>query len=555
MNKEWIKNPEIFQVNRLDNKAYLKSYRNWKELIGKKSTLRRNLNGTWKFEFAESLDACNNEFFKEDYDVSNWADIQVPGHMQTQGYGTLMYVNQTYPWSASEQILPGEIPSYNQVGSYRKEILLSENDLKDDIHICFHGVESAFALWVNGNFIGYSEDTFSPSRFDISDVVRVGKNSIAVQVYRYSSGSWLEDQDFFRFSGIFRDVELEFIPSVHLHDLKVLTPLFDNYTKATVNVDTEIIGDLENAEISFSLHDNDGLIELIKVDAQTSNSISFNVDNPILWNSEHPHLYVLLIELKKNGSIVEVIEQAVGIREFKMIDGLMCINGKRIVFHGVNRHEFSPKTGRVMTYEETLRDIQIMKANNINALRTSHYPNHNYVYDLCDELGLYVIDETNLETHGTWQLHFDDEHIIPNDDMRWFGAIKDRANSMYERDKNHPSIIIWSLGNESFGGKVMYEESQFLRSKDSSRLIHYEGIFQEELLLGYRKYPDTSDMESQMYSPVVMCEKFIEQRPDKPFMLCEFAHSMGNSNGGLFKYIELEKRIPRYQGGFIWDFI
>ena len=555
MKQEWLKNPQVFEVNRLDNKAFLKSYRSQEELDIDKTSLRRSLNGTWKFEFSESYANCNKEFFKEEYDCVSWDDITVPGHMQTQGYGGLMYVNQTYPWSGKEQIYPGDIPEYNQIGSYVKEVELSSKDLEEQIEICFHGVESAFALWVNGQFIGYSEDTFSPSYFDLSNVVKEGKNKIAVQVYRFSSGSWLEDQDFFRFSGIFRDVELVFIPKIHLDDLKVLTPLTDQYTKASVCIDASLIGELKNSKVIVSLEYEDVVIDQMEVEAAKSIHLSFDINNPKLWSSEHPNLYQLMIKVMRDDELIEIVKQAVGIREFKLINGLMCINGKRIVFHGVNRHEFSPSTGRVMTYEQTKKDLLIMKENNINALRTSHYPNHTYVYDLCDELGLYCIDETNLETHGTWQTHFDIEHIIPRDDMIWFDAIKDRANSMYQRDKNHPSIIMWSLGNESFGGKVLFEEQKFLKSLDTSRLIHYENVFQEELLLGYRTYPEVSDCESQMYTPAADCEKFIKERPNKPFMLCEYAHSMGNSNGGLFKYIELEKREPLYQGGFIWDFV
>lgn len=556
MNFEWIKDPRIFQVNRLDNKAFIQLYRSQTEMMEQKSSLRRSLNGTWKFEFSESIEECNKEFHKEGYDCSNWADIQVPGHLQTQGYGTIQYVNQIYPWSGSEQLLPGEVPSYNQIGSYVKTIELSKQDVEEQIQICFHGVESAFALWVNGQFIGYSEDSFSPSYFDLTNVLHEGKNKMAVQVYRFTTASWIEDQDFFRFSGIFRDVELVFIPKVHLQDLKVLTPLYDNYTKASVDIECELVGNLENCEVIFTLFDQKDQIVTKEIEIKdTKIGTTFELDSPILWNAEHPYLYELVIEVRQNGQLVEIAKQHVGIRGFKIIDGLMCINGKRIVFHGVNRHEFSPKTGRVMDYEQTRNDLLIMKANNINALRCSHYPNHTFVYDLCDELGLYCIDETNLETHGTWQGHFDVEHIIPRDEDRWLGAILDRANSMVQRDKNHPSIIMWSLGNESFGGKVLWEESQFIRSLDSSRVIHYENLFQEELLTGTRAYPDTSDVESQMYTFAADCEQFIKERPGKPFMLCEYAHSMGNSNGGLFKYIELEKRIPAYQGGFIWDFV
>lgn len=549
MNKEWIKDPKVFKINRDDPKASLKYYKNKEEMINEESSLRILLNGVWKFEYADSLEQCNNEFFKIDYDCSSWDNICVPGHIQLQGYGKPMYVNQTYPWSGSEQIIPGQIPEHNPVGSYVTYIKITDEMLKNDIKICFHGVESAFALWINGVFIGYSEDSFTPSTFDISQCVKAGKNKIAVQVYRFSSGSWLEDQDFWRFSGIFRDVELLLIPATHIDDLKVTTELYDNYTKANVLVDFNLIGDFIKSEVIVSLYASHTLIGIQKINHLDKASMVFHVENPYLWSSEKPYLYQMIIEVKENNQTIEVVKQNIGIREFKIINGLMCINGKRIVFHGVNRHESSPKTGRVISYEETKKDLLIMKENNINALRTSHYPNQSFVYDLCDELGLYVIDEVNLETHGTWSEFFDREHIIPHDNLEWLNIILDRANSMYERDKNHPSIVIWSLGNESFGGEVIYRESEFLRKKDQTRLIHYEGIFHD------RRYPDTSDIESQMYTPTIDVEKFINEHPEKPFILCEYAHAMGNSNGALFKYTDLEKKYPLYQGGFIWDFV
>ncbi|MDO4467736.1 MAG: glycoside hydrolase family 2 TIM barrel-domain containing protein [Bacillota bacterium] len=555
MNMEWIADPRIFQVNRLDPKAYLKTYRTKEECAQKATSLRRSLNGTWKFEYAQSLESCSKNFYQMDVDCSAWDDIQVPGHIQCQGYGNYMYVNQTYPWSGSEEILPGQIPKWNPVGSYVRTIEISEADKKEQIQICFHGVESAFALWVNGEFIGYSESSFDASYFDLSNVLRVGSNKIALQVYRFSSGSWIEDQDFFRFSGIFRDVELVFIPKTHLDDLKVTTPLFDQYTRAQVVVDASIVGEIENAKVNFVLMKDDEVISYTSCEASENLSVTFDVVNPNLWSAEKPNLYELIVEVVNEEVLVEITSQHVGIREFKLDEGLMKINGKRIVFHGVNRHEFSPETGRVVGYEQTKEDLLIMKDNNINALRTSHYPNQTFVYNLCDELGLYCIDEVNLETHGTWQGHFDLEHIIPRDEECWLGAILDRAKCMLERDKNHPSIIIWSCGNESFGGKVIWEESEYLRHADPTRLVHYESLYQEELLLGYRTYPATSDMESQMYTPADECAQFIEERQDKPFLLCEYSHAMGNSNGGLFKYTDMEETIPRYQGGFIWDFV
>ena len=347
-----------------------------------------------------------------------------------------------------------------------------------------------------------------------------------------------------RFSGIFRDVELEMVPHTHLEDVKILTHLNDTYDHAVVEVNPTVI---HPTKVIYTLKYNDEIIaSQIKED---STSLQFELEHPHLWSAEKPHLYTLIIEVMDEEGLVECISQQVGVREFKIINGIMCINGQRIIFHGVNRHEFSAYTGRYVSYEETKQDILNMKAHNINALRTSHYPNQSFVYDLCDEYGLYVIDEVNLETHGTWSEYFDKEHIIPDNKPEWLDIILDRANSMYERDKNHPSIIIWSLGNESHGGKNLYEMSQFLRNKDQSRVIHYEGIFHD------RSYNETSDIESQMYTYVKDIEKYLTTHQDKPFILCEYAHSMGNSNGALFKYIDLEKKYPLYQGGFIWDYI
>ena len=547
MNKEWIKDPKVFQINREDVKASIKYYRNEEEMKQEKSSFRILLNGQWKFSYDSCLQDAFTEFYKDTDDCSSWDDITVPGHIQLQGYGKPMYVNQVYPWSASEQIVPGEIPQNNPTGSYVRFFTLTKDMLDEQIKICFHGVESAFALWINGQFVGYSEDSFTPSTFDISSFVRVGKNKLAVQVYRFCSGSWLEDQDFWRFSGIFRDVELLLIPSVHLDDMKVKTECSQNYQQADIHVDISCSGFQDDCDVVVSLYDHQQLIQSKKM--KKDFQVDFHLEKPYLWSSEDPYLYHMIIEVKQKGHLMEIIQQNVGIREFRIIDGVMCINGRRIVFHGINRHEFSPQTGRVISYEETKKDLIIMKENNINALRTSHYPNQNFVYDLCDELGLYVIDEVNLETHGTWSEMFDVKHILPDDKEEWLPSILDRANSMYERDKNHPSIIIWSLGNESHGGSIIYQEAQFLRKKDQTRLIHYEGISHD------RRFTETSDIESQMYTPVNEVEQFIKQHHEKPFILCEYAHSMGNSNGALYKYTDLEKREPLYQGGFIWDFV
>lgn len=548
-NYRWIKDPKVFQMNRLNVHSSHHFYRSYEDLRKRKSDFIESLNGIWKFHYAPNEQSMIKNFFEEDYQCQGWSDIKVPGHIQLQGYDKPMYVNQMYPWSSFEQILPGDIPKkFNPVGSYIKEFEWKD-DITHTLYLYFHGVESAFALWVNGVFVGYSEDSFTPASFDISDIVKKGKNKIAVAVFKYSSGSWLEDQDFWRFSGIFRDVELISIPSVHLYDLFVKTILNDSLTKADIQIQSHFIGQYHQKYGKALLYDKDGQLVDEKIfDIEEDIMIHMNVDSPILWSAENPYLYTLIIEIKNHEHMIEVIEQRVGIRKFEIKNGVMCINGKRIIFHGINRHEFSPQNGRAITYEETLKDIQIIKQNNINAIRTSHYPNQNYFYELCDEYGLYVIDEANLETHGTWSEFYNRDMILPDDKEEWLKAIIDRANSMFQRDKNHPSILIWSCGNESYGGLNLYKMSEFLRSKDDTRLIHYEGISWD------RRYNDTSDIESQMYTPAKDVETYLKNHHDKPFILCEYAHAMGNSNGALFKYTDLEKTYEQYQGGFIWDF-
>lgn len=371
-------------------------------------------------------------------------------------------------------------------------------------------------------------------------------------VVKFCSGSWLEDQDFWRFSGIFRDVYLYTTPKTHISDMFIHTNLKDNYKNSDLNIEVNIKGEL-NSVIKASLFDSNGKIvtEIIEDVNNEKLMLYSEVKDIKLWSAEEPNLYTLIIEIIKNGQVLEVVKQKIGFRSFEMINNVMYINGKRIVFKGVNRHEFSCYTGRCLSREEMIWDIKTMKKNNINAVRTSHYPNQSEFYDLCDEYGLYVIDETNLESHGTWQGagKINTKHIVPDSKLEWRECVLDRAKSMLERDKNHPSILIWSCGNESFGGENIYLMSEYFRNRDTSRLVHYEGVFND------RRFNDSSDMESRMYAKVTDIEEYLNNNPEKPFILCEYTHAMGNSNGGMHKYIELEEKYPMYQGGFIWDFI
>lgn len=550
----YLENSEIYEVNRLESKSDHKFYRNLDELLEDNSSFKIELNGDWKFHYSKNLDGIINNFYEEDYNTESWDNIKVPGHIQLQGYDKPHYVNTMYSWDGHDDILPPLVPKrYNPVGCYVKEFDISSEFLGKPLHVSFEGVESAFYLWFNGKFVGYSEDSFTPADFDLSSLYKQGKNKLAVMVVKFCSGSWLEDQDFWRFSGIFRDVYLYTKPETHINDIFVHTNLKDNYKKCDLDVDLKIEGNLDSV-IKATLIDNSNNKILEKTQSIESNTLSIKeeVTDIKLWSAEEPNLYTLLIEvLDKSNNIIEVIQQKVGFRAFEMINNIMHINGKRIIFKGVNRHEFSCYTGRCVSKEEMLWDVKTMKRNNINAVRTSHYPNQSYFYELCDEYGLYVIDETNLESHGTWQKmgKIDSRCVVPDSKKEWRECVLDRAKSMLERDKNHPSIIIWSCGNEAFGGENIYLMSEYFRNTDSSRLVHYEGVFND------RRYNNSSDMESRMYAKVKDIEEYLNNNPEKPFMLCEYTHAMGNSNGAMYKYIELEEKYPMYQGGFIWDFI
>lgn len=560
-----IKNPEIFEQNRLAAHSDHVCYKNELEKIKGKSSLRYDMNGLWKFAYAKNQSLAPCGFEAADYDCKGWDEIRVPAHIQMEGYDVPIYTNTTYPWEADEFIKPGEVPEiFNPVASYVKYFTIPENMKNKRVCISFQGVESGFALWLNGHYVGYSEDTFDPSDFELTDYIVEGENKLAVRVWKWTSSSWCEDQDFYRFSGIFRDVFLYAVPCAHVGDLSVVPTLNDTFDEGTLSVSIKADGDgiasvklYELGDLSVEKYDRAKLL-LEEFDIELRNKEicegSCNVKNPLLWSAEKPNLYEVKIIVKDtHGNETEFISQLAGFRRFEMVDGLMKLNGKRIVFKGVNRHEFSSITGRVPNRDEVIKDIVTMKKNNINAIRTSHYPDDSMLYKLCDIYGIYMIAENNLESHGTWEAYnkgyVDLDFVVPKDKPQWREMMLDRANSCYQRDKNHPAILIWSCGNESFGGKTIYEMSQLFRQLDKHRLVHYEGVFSD------RSYNDTSDMESQMYTPAAGIEKFLAEHPEKPFICCEYTHAMGNSCGAMHKYTELTDREPRYQGGFIWDYI
>ena len=511
------------------------------------SGFEHSLNGSWKFHYAPSPDGTIPGFEQPEFDVSGWDTIPVPAHIQLHGYDRPQYVNTQYPWDGNEQIEAGQAPTeFNPVASYVTTFTLDEPlSPGERVSVDVRGAESAIALWLNGTYIGYATDTFSPAEFDITAALVDGENRLAAQVFKWSSVSWLEDQDFFRFSGLFRDVVLLRRPAVHVEDLHVTTDVVSTNAgddAAEITVELQLEGDgtatVDLAGVGSLRQDADGHFRI-------------RVADPRLWSTEDPHLYQLIVRAQSSdGTETEVIAQPVGLRRFAIEDGVLRLNGQRIVFFGVNRHEFGLQ-GRVMTREQTETDLQILKRAGVNAIRTSHYPNNSFFYELADEYGVMVIDEMNLETHGLWDrlrhLDLPASEAVPGDNAVWMPALQDRARSLFERDKNHPSVVMWSCGNESFGGTVIRDIADYFREVDD-RPVHYEGVHWDP------RYPETTDVVSQMYTPAADIEVYLAEHRDKPFILCEYAHAMGNSFGAVDRYIDLAYREPLFQGGFIWDF-
>ncbi|WP_234118343.1 glycoside hydrolase family 2 TIM barrel-domain containing protein [Clostridium hydrogenum] len=551
---DWLSDTSVFAVNRVKAHSDHKYYLDESEIKSGEMILRQSLNGNWKFSFAINPKSRVKDFYKTEIDCYCWKDINVPGHIQLQGYDKPQYINTMYPWDGHSFLRPPKISEeYNPVGSYVKYFCVNDNLRDKPVYISFQGVENAFYVWLNGKFVGYSEDSFTPAEFDLTPYIEAGENKLAVEVYKRSTGAWLEDQDFWRFSGIFRDVYLYSIPKTHIEDIFVKTELDKEYKDAVLNLDLNINGEI-NGIIDLELRDKAERIVGKSTNNRISDSMSLKLDikDVELWSAERPYLYTIFVTIRdEKNDVVEIVPERVGFRKFEMINKVMHLNGKRIVFKGINRHEFDCQRGRAITKEDMLWDIKFLKQNNINAVRTCHYPNQSYWYELCDEYGIYLIDETNLETHGSWQKmgSVKPEWVIPGNKKEWLDIVLDRAVSMVERDKNHPSILIWSCGNESYGGEVIYKMSEYFREKDSSRLVHYEGIFHD------RSFNETSDVESRMYAKVYEIEEYLNSNPKKPYISCEYMHAMGNSCGAMHKYAELEDKYELYQGGFIWDYI
>ena len=514
------------------------------------------LNGEWKFHYAPNPASAPAAFHEPGFDVNGWDTIAVPGNWQLQGYDKPIYTNVQYPFPPDD--LPRVPQDDNPTGCYRRTFTVPAEWSERQIFLLFDGVDSAFYVWVNGQEVGYSQDSRLPAEFDVTPYVHAGQNTLAVRVYRWSDGSYLEDQDFWRLSGIYRDVYLVTTPPVHVRDFWVRTDLDAAYRDAVLKVRARVrnYGDQDVADYALEVTLWEGgkgrevgkTTFSVRAGQEALLELEQPVANPDKWSDEHPHLYTLLLTLKDpHGCVLEVERCAVGFRRVEIKDGQVHVNGVPIVFKGVNRHEHDPDTGHTVTVESMIQDIRLMKQFNVNAVRTSHYPNDPRWYDLCDQYGLYVFDEANVESHGVW------DRLAK--DPQWTTAFLERTVRMVERDKNHPSVIVWSLGNESGYGPNFAAAAGWIHEYDPTRPVHYESATTQWAYQGPQTAP-AIDLVSVMYPSV---ERIIEmaQTPGetRPLVMCEYAHSMGNSTGNLKEYWEAVDKYPRLQGGFIWDWM
>lgn len=569
---KWLDNPEVFRVNQIEAHSDHNYYLNYEEFKSGKNKLMQSLNGEWDFKFSINVMERPMNFYQTDYDRSGFDKILVPGHIELAGYDQIRYINTLYPWEGKRYLRGAHSidgagdgagmfskAEYNPVGSYVKHFDLDENLVGKRIHICFEGVEEAMYVWLNGEFIGYAEDSFTPSEFDLTPYIKAKNNVLAVQVHKMSTAAFLEDQDFFRFFGIFRNVTLKAIPDVHVQDMWIKPTLNEDNTSGAIRVDVKIsAANVGEKSAKFILADKSGNkllckdIALEDTAGMVQGSMMAEVEKVIPWDNRSPYLYEAFIEVYENGQLAEVVFYRVGFRRLEIIDKVMYLNGKRLILTGVNRHEWNAKTGRVIGMDEMISDMKCVKRNNINAVRTCHYPDQIPWYYMCDEEGIYLMSETNLESHGSFQKlgAIEPSCNVPGSIPQWKEAVIDRARNNFETFKNHTSVLFWSLGNESYAGDNIEAMNQYFKDKKDGRLVHYESSYYN------RAYEDTiSDIESRMYAKTADVEEYLINSAKKPYILCEFMHDMGNSMGGLGSYMELIDKYEMYQGGFIWDFI
>lgn len=566
---KWLDDPQVFRVGQLPAHSDHKIYGSEEELERRESSLCQSLNGVWQFAYSVNPKVRPEDFYKTDYNAEGFGEIQVPCHIEMAGYDKIHYINTLYPWEGKVYRRPayalGEDreeagsfseADYNPVGSYRKVFDLEEGLRGKRVCIRFEGAEQAVYVWLNGQFVGYAEDSFTPSEFDLTPYIKDKDNLLAVEVYKNSTAAYLEDQDFFRFSGIYRDVVLYAKPRLHVEDVWAKPCLTEDLRTGNLDVQLQISAEDAAVEggVRIILQDQDGqVIEEQNAAAASEVKVSFEpVKQVVLWEHKNPYLYKLVVVLEdKQGSVTEAASCDIGFRRIEIKNKVIYFNGRRLIINGVNRHEWNAKSGRCITRQDMEWDIECFKRNNINAVRTCHYPDQIVWYELCDRNGIYMMAETNLESHGSWQKAVTEPSWnVPGSVPQWKEVVVDRARTNFETFKNHPSILFWSLGNESYVGDDIEAMQAFFKEKDSSRLVHYEGVIYD------RTYEDTvSEVESRMYATPDEIVEYLENEPKKPFILCEYMHDMGNSIGGMKSYIDLLDRFEMYQGGFIWDYI
>lgn len=537
----------VYGIHLLPARSSFSSYRGKAELLSGK-TEESNLSGIWKGRFFEDYQDDLSLFLMEDYDLSMERDVQVPLSIELQGITKPQYVNTEYPFDGiNESENGGELTVKNPCMLYFRDFIVEEIG-EDVFYLDVKGFESGLFVYINGKEVGYSENLYLDSEFDITPNLKEGKNRIALLCFRYSSSSWLLDQDFFRFTGLFRDVTLFRLPKHHLYDIEVQSDVSLREKSAEILV--RLSGSLEGVEKKLSVRDRDGKeINYLVFDGL---EVRFSIQDIALWSAEEPNLYHLVLTLEKDGEILEIIKENFGLRKAEIKDGLLLMNGKRMVIKGIDRHEWNPERGRNITLKDLAFDAKFLKENNVNAIRTSHYPNRSEFYAMADEKGFYVMDEACLESHGTilsYQGWVEDNTQLPASRNEWENICIEKVRRMYLRDKNHPSIFMYSLGNEAGRGEVFRKMKAVLKQLNPDLLVHYEGYNLRE------EWSDLSDVTTTMYMKPKDIPSVLEKYPNKPYLQCEYAHAMGNSLGNLNEYHDAVENYPNYQGGFIWDYI